>query len=458
MRKLVRVAIDRAVDVRSNTPTRRRRRLSSTRAVVLCLIGLASIVCHPEKAFSQEPFPPLSGQLAWEDAMLSNWALRQDMAERGISFFGVNQTMPFGNPVGGINRDFETTNRFTLQSHFDLEKLLNLKGSEFLVSGAQNNGANLGQDVGTPYNPSTLFQPAATRLWQFYFGQFFFDQQIHLKIGRIGANQNDFAYSPFEFGYASAAYDSASTAMFQNYKGFGAEPIGQWGARLAIQPHGRDDYLRLGVYNAFPPAFAGPDALNRATANGLDLTLRPDIGAAYLAEYGYRLNQDPEDLGLPGIYKIGLIYDSSPFDRFDVPDRTKRGLYGAYLQAYQMVYREAGGGNGSLQNDQGLKLWGSVGLHPDQKVAAFPYYLSWGMNYKGLLPGRDDDVLYFGNYYSFNSKYNPGDLETQFEVSYIFQFAPWLQIGPDLQYVIRPGGTGEIDNALVLGLQSLVTF
>lgn len=427
--------------------------------MVLYLMGLAFCVYGPEKAFGQEPFPPLSGQLAWEDAMLGHWSRRKELAERGITFLGVNQTMGFGAAAGGIKRDFDYTNRYVHQFHFDLEKLFHWKGAEFFVSGAQNNGDNIGDDVGTPYNPSTLFQPESTRLWQLYFGQFFFDKQVHLKIGRIDANNNDFAYSPFEFGYASAAYDSAATAMFQNYKGFGGEPIAQWGARLAIQPNGRDDYLRLGFYNASPPIFVGPDALSRPSAHGLDFRFRPGDGAVYLAEYGYRLNQDPEDLGLPGTYKIGFILDTSPFDRFDVPDKTKRNLWGVYLQGYQLVYREGGQGQGRPPlSYQGLGLWGSFGLHPDQEIAAFPYFLSWGMNYKGLFPGRDDDVLHFGNYYSFNSKYNPGNLETQFEASYMFQITPWLQIGPDLQYVIRPSGTGNIDNALLPGFQALASF
>jgi porin len=80
------------------------------------------------------------------------------------------------------------------------------------------------------------------------------------------------------------------------------------------------------------------------------------------------------------------------------------------------------------------------------------------MNYTGLFPGRDNDALYFGNYYSFNSKYNPGNLETQFEASYMFHITPWFEIGPDVQYFVRPGGTGTIDNALVVGFQSLINF
>lgn len=44
------------------------------------------------------------------------------------------------------------------------------------------------------------------------------------------------------------------------------------------------------------------------------------------------------------------------------------------------------------------------------------------------------------------------------EIDYGAQITPWLKLRPNLQYVIRPGGTGTIPNALVLGLYAQVTF
>lgn len=46
--------------------------------------------------------------------------------------------------------------------------------------------------------------------------------------------------------------------------------------------------------------------------------------------------------------------------------------------------------------------------------------------------------------------------EIALEWSYIIALAPWLRIQPDIQYIIRPGGTGRIPNALVLGFQAAV--
>jgi hypothetical protein len=38
------------------------------------------------------------------------------------------------------------------------------------------------------------------------------------------------------------------------------------------------------------------------------------------------------------------------------------------------------------------------------------------------------------------------------------QVAPWLSIQPHAQYVMQPGGTDDIDNALILGIRTNIAF
>jgi porin len=66
-----------------------------------------------------------------------------------------------------------------------------------------------------------------------------------------------------------------------------------------------------------------------------------------------------------------------------------------------------------------------------------------GPQQKGLLPGP------------------PGgqDYETVIELTYRFDLRNGaLFIQPDLQYIIQPGGTSHIENALVLGTQIGINF
>jgi porin len=48
--------------------------------------------------------------------------------------------------------------------------------------------------------------------------------------------------------------------------------------------------------------------------------------------------------------------------------------------------------------------------------------------------------------------------EMAFETSYVAQITPWMNLQPDLQYIIHPGATSQVGNALVIGLRVTVNF
>ena len=48
--------------------------------------------------------------------------------------------------------------------------------------------------------------------------------------------------------------------------------------------------------------------------------------------------------------------------------------------------------------------------------------------------------------------------EKVLEIAHRFQVTPWSYFQPDVQYVIDPGGTGDIADAVVIGAQMGVTF
>ena len=44
------------------------------------------------------------------------------------------------------------------------------------------------------------------------------------------------------------------------------------------------------------------------------------------------------------------------------------------------------------------------------------------------------------------------------ELSYALQVSPAISIQPDLQYILRPGGTQQYGNALIVGVRAVVNF
>ena len=67
-----------------------------------------------------------------------------------------------------------------------------------------------------------------------------------------------------------------------------------------------------------------------------------------------------------------------------------------------------------------------------------------------LLDQHASGVVFAGGHFA--------DSEKVLEVGHRFQVTKWSYIQPDLQYVIDPGGTGDIPNAVVIGAQMGVTF
>jgi porin len=88
--------------------------------------------------------------------------------------------------------------------------------------------------------------------------------------------------------------------------------------------------------------------------------------------------------------------------------------------------------------------------------------------YCGLFPSRDQDAAVFGLAYGqFSNDYsnagaayrgNPASYEMALEWGYRVQLNRFFYVQPDLQYIIRPGGTGNIPDAFVLGAQIGVSF
>ena len=117
--------------------------------------------------------------------------------------------------------------------------------------------------------------------------------------------------------------------------------------------------------------------------------------------------------------------------------------------------------------DQGLYQWFAFHWAPTERNPQ-DRFVSWGLVYPGLLPGRDTDVFgFYGAYGHFSSAQRraqeaagvPGQVyEMVLEVNYRINVLPWFYFQPDIQGIINPGAAGQIDNALVLAMQFGVPF
>jgi len=116
-----------------------------------------------------------------------------------------------------------------------------------------------------------------------------------------------------------------------------------------------------------------------------------------------------------------------------------------------MIYREM------TEDDQGLTPWAALTISPDESINTFPFFISGGFVYTGLYPNRNGDKTAFGFAYgTVSDDIKDKDYELMLELTYIIQATPWLQIQPDVQWIVHPGGSSDIPNALVIGFQLAV--
>ena len=88
-----------------------------------------------------------------------------------------------------------------------------------------------------------------------------------------------------------------------------------------------------------------------------------------------------------------------------------------------------------------VRLTGSGASFP------FPLYSAWFKSFSSQNKSISVD------YQAKGSGAGIQKYEVALELTYIVQATRWLQVQPDLQYIVSPGGTGKIPNALVLGFQ-----
>jgi porin len=129
---------------------------------------------------------------------------------------------------------------------------------------------------------------------------------------------------------------------------------------------------------------------------------------------------------------------------------------------------------GEPSSYRGFGVAGSFLVSPDQSVSQMPYFFTAALVTRGVFPARPRDIIGVGVVYGHFSndlqnfqrqaqQLDPNvevqSHETVLELTYrlaLLKSALYLQ--PDPQYVFRPGGTGRISDALVLGAQVAVNF
>ena len=410
----------------------------------------------PQLSANLRPF-----QLTLQRAHLfSDWLGWRAKAEAG----GISPTLTFvtdiaGNVTGGKNQGVTHADNLGLDLLLDLNKLAGLQGGSFLASISQRSGTSLSKEhVENAFTIQQVYGGQTFHLIDLAYQQKLFDDRVEVRLGRLAAG-DDFLVSPYDWLYMQNGFDGNPVGIFFNSRGMTAYPNATWGALVKFRPTERT-YIMGGVYNGDP-------SIRGIEHNGADMSMNGPVFV--MGEAGYQRNGLPGDPGLIGNYRIGGWYDDAAYTDFEsvghgTPTTSKRGNWGLYTLDDQVLVAF-----GDRPNNSGLGLVASLLISPDESISQMPYFCTAGVVARGFLRSRPRDVAGFGAVFGrfssdlrkaqhreqlFDSTVGAQDYESVLEGTYKFYFregAVFFQ--PDIQYVMNPGGTHKLDDALVLGCQ-----
>jgi porin len=417
-----------------------------------------------------------------------NWfGVRNTLEDHGLKI-GVEWKANFlWNVDGGRQQRFGYDDEWKFRATLDFHDLTGwdaIEGLSFYTDLRYRGGSGVNKYIGTgntgQFAPST-FQGG--RLWRFQNAYFtyvtpeLFGVKEFLTLSGGWQNPTDiFVNQPLNKFFLNNTFTSN--------RGFGANGFGwggsfaSWGGYAKVKPNNWL-YAQSGLYVAVPGYgttsnhglyFAGAQPPN---SNGVywlsEVGATPKIG----------------DSKLPGRYATGFLYWGVENTSYYGATYDERVIF--YWQADQMLFREPtpaepaplakGPSDGKnfkepvktneKLSDQGLYFFSLINFAPKFNNPE-PFYFHTGLVYKGLIPTRDDDRFGVGFAYGNYSYYKQLSDERRgrpiqtyegvVEFSYRIQVNKWAYVQPDLQYIIRPGGTGLTQNATVLGFQVGVTF
>jgi len=397
--------------------------------------------------------------------LTGDWGgLRTRLLDLGITPSLVFVTDVLGNPVGGRRQGLRESDDLGLDLTADLDKLAGWSGARFHLSVSMRSGTDLSdKDIGNVFTVANVCCGHTYRLVNVELEQSLFDDRVSVRGGRI-ATGDEFLSSPLYGNFVQEAFNGNPIGIAFNVP-VTAYPTATWGMRARVRPISQLS-LMAGVYNGDP-------TLGDNDKHGVDWTMRGPLFA--IGEVGLRVNQERGATGLPGNYKIGGYYlagkvpdlfrdvDGGSIALSGLPPQMHNGNGGFYVLLDQMVYRDGG-----AESQRGLTPFVSLLFAPSSSVNTMPFFANGGLVYQGLFPSRPNDTAAFGVAYgAFSSQLRRSQrdarsagsgagiqqYEVAIELTYIIQARRWLQVQPDLQYIINPGGTGKIPNALVLGFQ-----
>jgi porin len=387
------------------------------------------------------------------------------------------------NMRGGVdtNDDTEYRGLFSLALTADLEQMHCAPGGKFFLLGENTHGRSLTEwQTGDFQWLSSIGGPEFTQVSEYWWERSFWDGQLTVRLGKQDGNI-DFAVVDLGGDFINSSFGMHPTIPMPSwpYNSMGVVVLWKLADSLAFKSGVWDGTPEIGTWG-----FSG----DGTTFSICELEAQYKLGNRLPGDchvgVWYHSGQFA-DLAMSGPLgsrgPLGAWDDGFSFSRKTRPgnqpvgplgaaDGVRTGNHGVYCGLEQLLFAEPvePPGDKDAKGDdkdepaeeaapdeggspQGLGVFFQYGWAPEDRNEAEHYFGS-GIVYKGLLHGRDDDVLGLGvAYVGFSDLLPQQTSETAVELFYKAQLSPWTILEPDLQYIARPNGQQR--DAFVFGLR-----
>ncbi|MHC4574839.1 MAG: carbohydrate porin [Planctomycetota bacterium] len=409
-------------------------------AIVAGLI-LPNLLCAGEALPKNADTPPG----LWQRETLTDgfWGLNDELADKGIEF-ALSLTQIYQHNVrGGLSthrRAGRHSGSYDLELFGNFEKLLGVEAGNLYVhaEGVWSKSAGINDHaVGSYFGVNGDARPRRsidiTELW---YEHSFLDNALRIRLGKIDLT-GGFEHRGCPVSFDCSMYANDENTQFLNNALINNPtiPFPDYGLSAAVHyAPARFWYLSAAV----------ADAHADLRETGFNTTFHDEDDFFYILETGVMPQLSSENGPLQGAYRLGLWYDPQKKQEFS-SGKIRRDDTGFYLTFDQMAYKE------------NLGLFGRYGWAGSQ-VNEVTNFWSIGVQYQGLFPDRNDDVVALGfaqGFFSNRASDFTDDYESVWELYYRAQLTAF---SPGIQYVTNPGGDGAAGDAVVLGVRLHMAF
>ena len=373
--------------------------------------------------------------------------------DKGFTFSEEYTGEGWGNLSGGLKTGAVYEGLLLLTQQLDLKKVIGWNGASIFSSQLYPHGNGLSNQYTGDLNIlSNITAYNSFRLFELWFQQKFWRDTASIRIGQMSADL-EFYQAKNSNVFINSCFGTFPTISFGT--SLPIYPVGGLGARLEYYPVATT-FTRAAVFDS------RPGQQNTNDQHGTLFHFHPSSGVIVIAEAGYQVTPSAVNNGQDETYTIGGYYDSQTFTGdFIHPKHSSNS--GLYIIADRQLYRSTPYVN-EKSSHAGLGAFASCSIAPPDRNEV-SLYADAGIDYTGLFPGRDKDLLGLAVSYSkISQDYLVNDIpvhsghETILEGTYRYYVNDHLYLQPDFQYIFDPGAVRHLPNTVVVGMRFVLIY